>query len=56
MDINSKEVLEAANKNDFEPINRFLEILKKPYSEQKDIIDFQSLPLLDTKYQTFCGT
>tara|TARA_B100001121_G_C18671195_1_gene613945 strand:- start:529 stop:1980 length:1452 start_codon:yes stop_codon:yes gene_type:complete len=51
-----EEVLEAANKNDLEPINKLLEILKKPYSEQKDILDFQSLPLLDKKYQTFCGT
>ena len=32
--------LDKANKNDIEPLNEFLAILK-PYSEQKDIPDYQ---------------
>ena len=51
-----EEVLKAAENDNFEPINKFLEILKKPYSEQKDISDYQTVPTIDKNYQTFCGT
>ena len=51
-----EEVLDKANNNDFEPLNKFLKILDKPYSEQKDIIDFQIPSSSKEKYQTFCGT
>ncbi len=51
-----EEVLSAADQNNFEPINKFLEILKNPYSDQEDISDYQSIPILDKKYKTFCGT
>ena len=51
-----EEALEAAEQNNSEPMNKILEILNKPYDEQKDIADYQSPSILDKKYQTFCGT
>ena len=51
-----EEALEAAEQNNLEPMNKILEILNKPYNEQKDIADYQSPSILDEKYQTFCGT
>jgi len=33
-----------------------LEILHKPYLEQRDIKDYQSSNSSNIKYQTFCGT
>ena len=51
-----EEVLRAAEKNDFNPINKFLEILEKPYDEQKNISDYQLPSSSGEKYQTFCGT
>ena len=50
-----EEALKAANENDLEVMNRLLSNLDNPYSEQKDIEDYQ-LPSLDDSYQTFCGT
>ena len=51
-----EEALKAAEQNNSEPMNKILEILNKPYNEQKDIVDYQSPSILDEKYQTFCGT
>jgi len=51
-----EEALEAAEQNNIEPMNKILEILDKPYDEQKDLIDYQSPSKLAGKYQTFCGT
>ena len=51
-----EEVLDKANNNDLKPLNKFLAILKKPYSEQKDILDYQVPSSSNEKYQTFCGT
>ena len=51
-----EEVLDKANDNDIEPLNKFLAILKKPYSEQKGILDYQVPSSSNEKYQTFCGT
>ena len=51
-----EEVLDEANNNNLEPLNKFLEILDKPYSEQKDIINFQLPSSSNEKYKTFCGT
>ena len=51
-----EEVLDKANKNDIEPLNEFLAILKKPYSEQKNILDYQVPSSSNKKYQTYCGT
>ncbi len=51
-----EEVLNEANNDNTEPLNKFLEILKNPYSLQKNIKDFQSPSFSKEKYQTFCGT
>ena len=51
-----EEILNEANKSNTEPLNRFLEILNNPYSEQKDIKEFQKPSSSKEKYQTFCGT
>ena len=51
-----EEALEAVEQNNIEPMNKILEILDKPYDEQKDMIDYQSPSKLAGKYQTFCGT
>ena len=50
-----EEALKAANENDLEVMNRLLSNLDNPYSEQKDIEDYQ-LPSINEDYQTFCGT
>jgi serine/tyrosine/threonine adenylyltransferase len=51
-----EEALEAAEKDDLKPINQLLNILSKPYTKQKNILDYQSPSNLNEKYQTFCGT
>ena len=51
-----EEVLNEANKNNIEPLNKLLEILNNPYSEQKGVKDFQMPSTSKEKYQTFCGT
>ncbi len=51
-----ENALVAAEKNDLKPINKILEILQKPYTEQPGIKDFQFPSKSNEKYQTFCGT
>ena len=51
-----EEALEAAEKNDLKPFNKLIEILKDPYTQKDDIINYQTPSNLDEKYQTFCGT
>ena len=51
-----EEALEAAEKNNFKPVSQLVEILKDPYSQQKNIIDYQIPSNSDKKYQTFCVT
>ena len=52
-----EEALSAANNNDLILFKKLITILKKPYQNQKDIVDYQSPSLVvDKKYQTFCGT
>ena len=51
-----EEALKAAEQNNIEPMNKILDILDKPYDEQKEMIDYQSPSKLADKYQTFCGT
>ena len=51
-----EEVLNDANNNNIKPFKEFLEILKNPYLEQKNIKDFQIPSTSNEKYQTFCGT
>ena len=50
-----EEALNAANEDNFEVMNKLLNILNKPYSNQKNIENYQSLST-DKEYQTFCGT
>ncbi|MDC0642393.1 YdiU family protein [Candidatus Pelagibacter sp.] len=50
-----EEALEAANNNDLQVMNALLSILKKPYSKQKNVENYQS-PSNIQDYQTFCGT
>ena len=51
-----EEALEAAEKNNFKPITRLVEIFKDPYSPQKNIVNYQIPSNSEKKYQTFCGT
>ena len=51
-----EESIEAAEQNNLEPTYQLLEILKKPYSFQKNTSNYQKPIILDKKYQTFCGT
>jgi len=52
-----EEAINATNSGDLEVINKLLAVLKKPYKNQDNIIDFQSpAPLSNKNYQTFCGT
>ena len=51
-----EEALEAAEKDNLKPIYQLIEILRKPYTQQKDIFDYQIPSPLGEKYQTFCGT
>ena len=50
-----EEALGAANNNNLELINKLLVILKKPYNNQDNIMNYQS-PSSNNNYQTFCGT
>ena len=49
-----EEVLEAAEKGDLKPINKILEILDQPYSDNKDLSEYQNPSLSSKKYETFC--
>ena len=51
-----ERALEAAEKNDLEPFNHLVEILKDPYTQKDDILDYQIPSSSGKKYQTFCGT
>ena len=51
-----EEVLNEAINGNIEPFNKFLELLNKPYLEQKDTINYQTPLYSNEKYQTFCGT
>ncbi len=51
-----EEALRAAEKKDLKPFNQLIEILKDPYNQKKNILDYQMPSNSDEKYQTFCGT
>ena len=51
-----EKVLNEANKDNFELMNKFLLVLKSPFEQQKNTTYFQSAPPTDTKHVTFCGT
>ena len=50
-----EEVLAAADEDNLKPLKKFLTILADPYTEQKNISEFQELSESRDKYQTFCG-
>ncbi|MDA9701895.1 YdiU family protein [Candidatus Pelagibacter sp.] len=51
-----EEALEMAEKSDFKSVNQLIEVLKKPYSQQKNILEYQLSSNFNENYQTFCGT
>jgi len=51
-----EEVLNDANENNLEPINKFIKVLSKPSASQEGIEEYQKPSYLNEKYQTFCGT
>ena len=52
-----EEALDAANNDDLRPMKKLVKVLEKPYQNQNDISNYQSVaPPSGQKYQTFCGT
>jgi len=52
-----EEALADADKGNLETMNKLLKVLSNPYSDKKNIIEFQKpAPIGNEKYQTFCGT
>ena len=51
-----EEAIEAAEQNNLKPTYQLLEIVKRPYSFQKNTSIYQLPVISDKKYQTFCGT
>ncbi len=51
-----EEALDEANKNNLEPVNKLLKVLKEPYSKKNDNLDFQIPDISRKDYKTFCGT
>jgi len=52
-----EEALIAANNENITPMKNLIKVLERPYTNQKNISDFQlPNPLENGKYQTFCGT
>jgi len=51
-----EKVLKAAENNDLNPFNKFLEVLQKPYKMYDDISSYQTPGENLPDYKTFCGT
>ena len=52
-----EEVLNSANSNNLKPLEKFIEVLKKPYENKNNTKEYQlPAPPGNEKYQTFCGT
>ncbi|MDC3049247.1 YdiU family protein [bacterium] len=51
-----ENTLRDADQGNFEPLLNFLKILNSPYTDQKDISEYQILSSSNENYQTFCGT
>jgi len=51
-----ENTLRDADQGNLEPLVNFLKILNKPYTDQKNISEYQILSSLNESYQTFCGT
>ena len=51
-----EEALKEADKDNMEPVIRLINILRKPYQIQENILNYQIPDISNEKYQTFCGT
>ena len=51
-----ENTLKEADQGNLKPLIDFLNILDKPYTDQKDISKYQLLSNSNESYQTFCGT
>ncbi len=51
-----EEALNEANQGNLKPTIQFLDILKNPYNEKKNIDEYQMPSLSNKNYKTFCGT
>ena len=52
-----QEVIDAGNNLDFQPLKKFLKVLKKPFSYDKKNIFYHTPPTKEQRVlQTFCGT
>ena len=51
-----EEALRAAEEDNLKPITKLIEILKNPYLNQKDVVDYQIPSNSNENYKTFCGT
>jgi uncharacterized protein YdiU (UPF0061 family) len=51
-----EEALRAAEKDNLKPVTKLIEILKNPYLNQKDVVDYQIPSNSNENYKTFCGT
>lgn len=50
-------IIEAAYQGDYEPFHRFNEILREPFTEQADAVEFENPPKpTEVVCATFCGT
>ena len=51
-----ENTLRDADQGNLEPLLKFLKILNSPYTDQKNISEYQILSSSNENYQTFCGT
>ncbi len=51
-----ENTLRDADQGNLEPLLNFLKILNSPYTDQKNISEYQILSSSNESYQTFCGT
>ena len=52
-----EEALDLATQQDnLNKVNELLKVLKNPYNRNSKTSDYQSMPLTDEKYVTYCGT
>ena len=52
-----ENALNTAKLGNLNPMKKLLYVIKKPYDNQDNIIDYQKPPVsTNEKYQTFCGT
>ena len=51
-----EEALSKANDGDYDLMNELVKIVCKPYTDQKDILNYQLPSYSNDDYKTFCGT